>query len=243
MKNKRLYLLVGFFMLLFIVGCAKTLSANYESYNFEVNEQTSHSKNLTETESEILVENLIETESEVLVEYSIQNEVLPKVIGDDYSKAYAQALFEGTKVPSEEADNLMKNNESLIENEPRLVIDSNQKMHIIWTNDKMFLVIDGKETQLKVSECIYVDELPRLPEELEELEKYHKSNQQVRFGIAENAFLEELYFQLKESGIDASNGLYRVRFYNYNGAATAVYSLSENGELYINKNVAQEILQ
>lgn len=232
MKFKRLYLLIGVLLLIPFVGCKnqqKNVGTSFETQT-EIQENSQSNENENLAQKEFYVEDLIETETINL----------PMVINNNYSKAYAEALFEGAKIPSEEAYILMKENESIIQNEPRLVIDCNEKMHIIWTNDEMFLVIDGKETKLKVSDCIFTDKLPELPENLEKLDNYHQSNEQIEFGIAENAFLQELCMNLEKKGINSSNGLFRVRFYNDNGKAVAVYSLTENGKLYINTEKANE---
>lgn len=167
--------------------------------------------------------------------------VLPKVEEGDYSKAYAEALSEGLKIPSQKAKLLIKANEEKIEYQPRLVIDENEEIHIIWTNDEMLLVVDGEDTDLKVADCIYVNELPELPKDIETLEKNHK-NTKVKYGIAENAFLEEFTGKLVEKGIIEKKSLWWVRFYNDNGKLSVVYSLTKEGKLYINENLAETLL-
>ncbi len=249
MKFKRLYLLIGVFLLLSLVGCENQSKKNVET-SFEF--QTEIQENLQNDDpTEKNVGTSFETQTEIQEDlqnddpteiYAIETEEidLPRVINNNYSKAYAVGLFEGLKIPSEEAGMLIEKFEGQIENTPRLVVDYNDKVHIIWTNNNMFLVIDGRETKLKVSDCIFTGNLPELPDNLEKLEYYHKSNEKVKFGIAENAFLEDLCTELEKKGIKSSNGLFRVRFYNDNGKAVAVYSLTEKGELYINSEKASE---
>lgn len=168
------------------------------------------------------------------------NDVLPVVKNQDYCKAYAEALYEGFKMPSEEAYLLMHEQEKNIEEEPRFVRDELGNIHIIWTNENMRLVVDNKETELNVSNCIYLEGLPSLPEDMETLEKDHKEVD-VKFGIAEEAYLQNLRKDLKERGL-YKDGLWYVRFYNYNEAVVAVYSLTKGGELYINKTPARLLL-
>ena len=163
---------------------------------------------------------------------SQESGILAVVKNGDYKQAYAEALYYGCYVPSEEARKLMDKNEELIENEPRLVADVDEQLHIIWTDKNMLLVVDGEGTNIKVSECIFPDALPDLPM-LENLAEYHSKNELARYGIAETAYLEELSEELEVKY------LYRVRFYNYNGEAVAVYSLQPDGELYINEVKAE----
>ena len=63
----------------------------------------------------------------------------------------------------------------------------------------------------------------------------------VRFGIAEEAYLENLHKELKEKGL-YKDGLKYVRFYNYDGSVVAVYSLTKDGELYIDETPARLLL-
>lgn len=167
--------------------------------------------------------------------------VLPTMSSDiNYSKAYAQALVQMGPIPyppTGESMIAMENVEDLAVYEPRFVFDHNGKLHTIWTNDQYFLVVDTKETKIKVSDCIFCDILPELPESLKALKKHYATNEQFRLGIAEDTFLEELSDKI---GCDV---LYKVRFYNYNGTAVAVYSLTENGELYINEMMAESLLE
>ncbi len=168
-------------------------------------------------------------------------EVLPKVKKQNYCKAYAEALFDGFKMPSEEAYLLMQEHESNIESEPRFVIDELENIHIIWTNEERFLVVDNKETNINVSSCIYQETLPVLPKDIETLQKNHREVE-VSFGIAEEAYLEQLTDTLIEKGLDARQGLWDVRFYNHDGSVVAVFSLTEGGELYVNDTPAKLLL-
>ena len=162
---------------------------------------------------------------------------LPVVVKNDYCKAYAEALFEGFKITSEEAYLLMQEQEDNIGEEPRLVTDESGNIHIIWTNEDMLLVVDDIETDINVSKCIYLQALPLLPDDIETLEENNKETD-VNFGIAEEAYLEKLAEELKSEGL-YKDGLYYVRFYNYNGTVVVVYSLTEDGELYINDTPAR----
>lgn len=162
---------------------------------------------------------------------------LPVVKKHDYCKAYAEALIEGFKMSSEEAYLLMQEQEENIGEEPRLVIDESGNIHIIWTNEDMLLVVDNIETDINVSKCIYLKALPLLPNDIETLEKQHRETD-VSFGIAEEAYLEKFTEELKSDGL-YKDGLYYVRFYNYNGTVAVVYSLTEDGELYINDTPAK----
>ncbi len=179
------------------------------------------------------------------------NDNLPKVVDGDYQKAYAQGLVEGAIIPSEEAHDLLEKYADEIQNEPRIVRDENNELHIIWTNDEMLLVIDGENSSLKVSDCIYVDILPKMAETLEDLENCHFFNKTARYGLAETAYLTELCQKLKEENDLYDGGLYWCRFYNDDGKLAVVYTLGhlywfdfknskpskllDIGELYINE--------
>ena len=236
MKKRCLILATLLVMTLITVGCTKededwktTMSSVQEKMVFISSEEESGNNMEETTDDEEIPENNQGT-----------NDVLPVVKNQDYCKAYAEALFEGFKMPSKEAYLLMQEQEKNIEQEPRLVRDESGEIHIVWTNENMNLVVDNKETNLNVSNCIYVEGLPFLPEDMGTLKKNHKEVD-VRFGIAEEAYLENLHKALKEKGL-YKDGLKYVRFYNYNGSVVAVYSLTQDGELYINETPARSIL-
>ena len=256
MNIRRIYLFVVVTALVLFTGCGNKETINTIT-NTDIYNDSVFNEEIQSIESSI-DEKILQEDNDVEVkEYKIKEDsktvttnqekydvkvisntksILPLVENNDYSKAYAQALSEGARVPTEEARMLMDKYNSLIENEPRLVIDTNSKLHIIWTNKDMFLVIDGSDTDTKVSECIFADVLPRLPDNLNELEKYHAVNENFTNSIAVTSFLEDLN---SEQDVEY---LYKVRFYNYNGKAVAVYSLTENGELYIDGYKAEEVL-
>lgn len=239
MKKRFLFLVTMLVMTLLVtVGCTKEeekrekmTSSIQEKMVLALSEEDF--RNDTEKNDEEMNEEIPENNQGI-------NDVLPVVKNQDYCKAYAEALVEGFKMPSEEAYLLMQEQEKNIEQEPRLVRDESGEIHIVWTNANMNLVVDNKETNLNVSDCIYVEGLPSLPEDMGTLEKNHKEVD-VRFGIAEEAYLENLHKDLEEKGL-YKDGLKYVRFYNYNGSVVAVYSLTEYGELYIDKTPARLIL-
>lgn len=248
---KRLWLLVIVFLVVFFAGCENHTQQNAIT-PVSSTQTTSHESKVSDSSHVIRMKISSETDFvesndlPIVVDYSkksfsqVSDEVLVKVENNNYSRAYAKALLDGTRIPSEEATVLIETNKENVQNEPRIVINGND-LHIVWTNNNMFLVIDGDETDKKVSDCIFIEELPQLPENIEELKKHHKSNEQVRYGIAETAFLEDLCMQLKEKEL-YEDGLHRIRFYQYNGSPVAVYSLKQDGELYINTSKATEIL-
>ena len=233
-------LIIGLVFVLFLAGCASATSMTTptEVASVSMPAKTTATTELATSEkveiiSELIAEPaFIETPEKVLVSQYI----MPIAKNNDWTKAYAKALFDGCHVPSEEARKLMDKNEELIENEPRLVVDDAEQLHIIWTNDAMYLVVDGEETTIKVSECIFSEVLPELPT-LESLAEYHAKNEFARYAIAETVYLEELSEKME------AKSLYRVRFYNYNGKVVAVYSLEPDGELYIDTEKAENFYQ
>lgn len=256
MNIRRIYLFVVLTALVLFTGCGSQATINtiintdiYNDSVFNEENQSEESSINEKVENNLQKDNDVEVKEDKIKEdsktvttskeesdISKTESILPLVENNDYSKAYAQALYEGARVPTEEALMLMEKYNGLIESEPRLVIDANSKLHIIWTNKDMFLVIDGADTDIKVSECIFADVLHELPNTLSELEEYHTTNEDFKNSIAVTSFLEDL---TSEQDVEY---LYKVRFYNYNGKAVAVYSLTEDGELYINEDKAEEIL-
>lgn len=233
MKVKESYLIIVVVMFVYLVGCGEQYS-NYTAIN---------TKSQIDIMDNIIIDDFFQEEINLETSSKLENSEFVRVLNNDYSKAYAKALSKKWRIPHlREAHILMERYGELIQLEPRFVIDSNEKYHLMWTNNERYVVIDGEETEFKVSNCIFVDELPKLLEKLDELKEYHKSNDEIKFGIAETTFLDELWSKMEQKGFEVK-GLWRVRFYNYNGKAVAVYSLTENGELYINENVASEILQ
>ena len=183
-------------------------------------------------------ENLVQ-EATIVQEKTEEKNKISIVNNGDYAKAYAEALARGLIIPTEEADDLIRRYEAQIEYEPRLIKDTNEEWHIIWTNKKLYLVIDGQDTKIEVSECVYPEAYPELPR-LEVLEEFHNARKEAQYGIAETAFLNNLVIQLKEKQL-YKEGLYWARFYNCDGKAVVVYSLEENGELYINTQKIKKV--
>ncbi len=252
MKSKIIITSIVLALVLIITGCtnSNTVINNsdmqiaitnsydvYESYTSEA-----HSiipvETTTESYSTAINETFFNSCEYLIDDYentqpSFNHQLLPTVIDGNFEAAYAKALSDGFKSPSEETYNLLIKFQDKIENEPRFVIVDDE-ISIIWTNHDMHLVIDGNETDLKVSNSIYMEDLPSIPDSLDELQKSYEDYTHQNYGIAENAFLEDLSKKMN------SLYLYKVRFYQNSSNACAVYSLTENGDLYINDITAEE---
>ena len=220
--NKFKLLITILTTILLLTGCGSQVNTQAQEKKETIVQENTQAEENQET---IVQEN---TQAEEKKETEHRNKI---VSDDNYAKAYAEALMRGLIIPSEESDNLLKKYEAQIEYEPRIVMNTKEELHIIWTNSNEYLVIDGQDTEIKVSECIYSEAYPELPK-LENLEEFHKGIKDAKYGIAETAFLNSLVITLKEKGL-YKNGLYWARFYNCEGRAVVVYSLEDGGNLYI----------
>ena len=224
--NKFKLLITILLSILLLTGCGSQANTQEKNKNETVQEDIQE-KNKDETQED--------TEEKYNNEIVVQETISEKIVivsDDNYAKAYSEALVRGLIIPTEEADKIIKRYDAQIKYEPRLVKDTKDKMHIIWTNEKRYLVIDGQDTEIEISECVYAENYPELPR-LEDLEEFHKGIEHAKYGIAETAVLEKLVIQLKEKKL-YNDGLYWARFYNCDGKAVVVYSLEKDGELYIN---------
>lgn len=103
-----------------------------------------------------------------------EEKVLVTVVDNNYASAYAEALVKGFYCPpSKEANEIMKKYYSKIEEEPRIVVAS-QRVHLMWTNKNREVILDGCDTGINVSQCIWKESYPIMPATLEDLKRHYE---------------------------------------------------------------------